>query len=118
MQRTLSAAKNGPILNSPKRNKSRRSVKLTALALEALRAYRERQTKEREKLDGLWQDHGLVFASTIGTPLNRHNVFGRSLSPSSTRRVSPTPSAFTTLGTPARPYYALRTSTLRWFRKC
>jgi integrase len=67
--------------NSPKRNKNRRSVKLAALALDTLRAHRERQSEEREILDGLWQDHGLVFTSTIGTPLNRHNVFGRSFKP-------------------------------------
>jgi integrase len=81
VQRTLSAAKNGSMFNSPKRNKSRRSVKLATLALEALRAHQERQSEEREKLDELWQDHGLVFASTLGTPLNRHNVFGRSFKP-------------------------------------
>jgi len=81
VQRTLSAAKNDSTFNSPKRNKSRRGVKLATLAQEALRAHRERQLEEREKLDGLWQDHGLVFASTIGTPLNRHNVFGRSFKP-------------------------------------
>ena len=67
--------------NSPKRNKNRRSVKLAALALDTLRAHRQRQSEEREILDGLWQDHGLVFTSTIGTPLNRHNVFGRSFKP-------------------------------------
>ena len=29
----------------------------------------------------LWQDRGLVFTSTIDTPLNRRNVFGRSFKP-------------------------------------
>jgi integrase len=81
VQRTLSAAKNGSRFNEPKRNKSRRSVTLAARALEALRAHRERQLEEREKLAGLWQDHGLVFASTIGTLLSRHNVFNRSFKP-------------------------------------
>jgi integrase len=81
VQGTLSAAKKGPMFNSPKRNKSRRNVTLASLAIEALKAHRERQSEEREKLDGLWQDHGLVFASTTGTPLNRHNVFGRSFKP-------------------------------------
>ena len=53
VQRTLSAAKNDSTFNSPKRNKSRRGVKLATLAQEALRAHRERQLEEREKLDGL-----------------------------------------------------------------
>ena len=42
VQRTLSAAKKDPMFNSPKRNKSRRSVTLASSALEALRAHRER----------------------------------------------------------------------------
>jgi hypothetical protein len=31
-------------------------------------------TADRLKVGALWQDHGLVFASSIGTPLDRHNV--------------------------------------------
>ena len=81
VQRTLSAAKNGSRFNSPKRNNSRRSVKLPAQAIEALTTHRERLLDEREKLAELWQDYGLIFASTIGTPLSRHNVFNRSFKP-------------------------------------
>ena len=33
-----------------------------------------RQAEERLLAGELWQDHGLVFASAIGTPLDRHNV--------------------------------------------
>jgi integrase len=33
------------------------------------------------RLAGLWQDHGLVFCSTVGTPLSRHNVYNRSFKP-------------------------------------
>jgi integrase len=29
----------------------------------------------------MWQDHGLVFAMEIGTPLNRHNLCRRSFKP-------------------------------------
>lgn len=81
VQRTLSAAKSGPAFNSPKRSKSRRSVKLTSPAVEALKRHRYRQLEEQEKLAELWQDHSLVFTSTVGTPLNRHNVFRRSFKP-------------------------------------
>jgi site-specific recombinase XerD len=28
----------------------------------------------RLRAEALWHDHGLVFASSIGTPLDRHNV--------------------------------------------
>jgi site-specific recombinase XerD len=33
------------------------------------------------RLAGLWQDHGLVFCSTVGTPLSRHNIYNRSFKP-------------------------------------
>jgi len=36
---------------------------------------------ERERLMGLWQDNDLVFCSTIGTPLSRHNLVRRSFKP-------------------------------------
>jgi integrase len=81
VRRTLTTPKGGRRLGPPKRSKSRRSVKLTARAVEALTAHRERQLKEREKLAELWQDHGFVFTTQVGTPLNRHNYFRRCFKP-------------------------------------
>ena len=43
--------------------------------------HRERQLEEREKLAELWQDLGFVFATRVGTPLNRHNFFRRCFKP-------------------------------------
>jgi integrase len=81
VRRTLSAAKGGPaFFTTPKSNKGR-SVRLTARAAQALRDHRKRQVEEQLKQGGRWQDTGLVFTSTVGTPLNRHNVFGRSFKP-------------------------------------
>jgi len=37
--------------------------------------------EERKQLAGLWQDQGLVFASGVGTPINRHNLLHRSFKP-------------------------------------
>jgi len=34
----------------------------------------DRQAGDRLLAGVLWEDHGLVFASAIGTPLDRHNV--------------------------------------------
>jgi integrase len=81
VRRTLTTPKGGRRLGPPKRSKSRRSVKLTARAVEALRVHRERQLKEREKLAELWQDHAFIFATQVGTPLNRHNYFRRCFKP-------------------------------------
>ena len=54
---------------------------LTAQTMQALRDHRKRQVQERLKHDGFWQDHGLVFTTLVGTPLNRHNVFSCSSKP-------------------------------------
>jgi integrase len=40
----------------------------------ALRAHHKRQLEEQMKKAGLWKDHGLVFPSTVGTPLSHGNV--------------------------------------------
>lgn len=58
----------------PKTAKSRRRVRLTTGSVTALRAHRKRQLEERIRLSSLWRDHGLVFPSTVGTPLNYRNV--------------------------------------------
>ena len=80
VRRILSAAKNGPNFTTPKNNQGR-SVRLTVQAVQAVRDHRKRQVEERLKHDGFWQDHGLVFTTLVGTPLNRHNVFSRSFKP-------------------------------------
>jgi integrase len=54
--------------------KSRRVLKLPVKAAEALREHRSQQAAARLKAGPLWQDHGLVFASAVGTPLDAHNV--------------------------------------------
>ena len=54
--------------------KSRRVLKLPTRVIEALREHHSKQTAARLKARALWQDHGLVFASAVGTPLDAHNV--------------------------------------------
>ena len=54
--------------------KSRRTLALARRCAEALREHRVRQAEDRLAAGPLWQDHGLVFASTVGTPLDDHNV--------------------------------------------
>jgi integrase len=53
---------------------SRRTLALPARCVLALREQRGRQARERLAAGLLWQDHDLVFASTVGTPLDHHNV--------------------------------------------
>jgi len=54
--------------------KSRRVLKLSVKAIDALRDHRGQQAAARLKAGPLWQDHGLVFASALGTSLDVHNV--------------------------------------------
>ena len=57
-----------------KTQKSRRVLLLPQLAVGALGEHRKRQAADRLKAGAFWQDHDLVFASAIGTQLDRHNV--------------------------------------------
>jgi integrase len=67
--------------NPPKRNKSRRSVKLTAQAAEALKGHRARQNEERLQLGSLWEDWGLVFPNRSGKPMNADYLYHRGFKP-------------------------------------
>jgi integrase len=58
-----------------------RSVRLTSGATEALHLHRKRQGEERNKIGKPWRDHGLVFCTQVGTPLNRNNIHTRSFKP-------------------------------------
>jgi integrase len=81
VRRTLTTTKGGSRFTAPKTAKSRRRIKLTAGAMDALRRHHDRQFAESTRLAGLWQDYGLVFATTTGTPLNPSNLTSRSFKP-------------------------------------
>ena len=53
---------------------SRRTLALPEMAVQALRQHQELQRHERLNAGPLWEEHGLVFASTLGTPLDRSHV--------------------------------------------
>jgi integrase len=57
-----------------KTEKSRRTLELPAQAAEALRAHHVGQARERLVAGRRWRDHGLVFASQAGTPLDAADV--------------------------------------------
>ena len=57
-----------------KTEKSRRTLALPRRCVEALRQQREQQERDRQVAADLWQEHGLVFASRVGTPLSANNV--------------------------------------------
>ena len=57
-----------------KTQRSRRTLKLPEAVVRALREHRERQAGDRDNAGPLWQEHGLVLATSVGTPLDSHNV--------------------------------------------
>ena len=55
-------------------NRSRRTLKLPEIAVEALRRQRQRQARERADAGELWQERGLVFTTSVGTGYESHNL--------------------------------------------
>jgi integrase len=56
---------------------SRRTLHLRTSVIGALRVQRDRQSFERLAAGERWKEYELVFAATIGTPLNPSNVTHR-----------------------------------------
>jgi integrase len=54
--------------------RSRRTLRLPQIAVEALRGQLRRQASERAMAGELWQEHGLVFTTTVGTAYESHNL--------------------------------------------
>jgi integrase len=57
-----------------KTRKSRRTLALPQRCVEALEEQRRRQDQDRIAAGARWQEHGLVFASRVGTPLDASDV--------------------------------------------
>jgi integrase len=74
-------APDGKSFSLPKTSKGRRTIRLTPEAVEALRKHRIAQNEDRLRQGGCWRDHGLVFCSTVGTPMNPDHFVKRSYKP-------------------------------------
>ncbi|MGL5930475.1 MAG: tyrosine-type recombinase/integrase [Dermatophilaceae bacterium] len=71
---TLQRVGGGLLLKAPKTRKSRRTVPLPPPVVEALRAHKVAQGRERLAAGADWQDTGMVFASLVGTPMEPDNL--------------------------------------------
>lgn len=67
----LRAVRHGGDTKSPK---SRRVLKIPRIGVDALAKLREQQAGDRAVAGDTWQEHGLVFCTSIGTPLDAANV--------------------------------------------
>jgi integrase len=72
-QQLIRTKADGLVFTTPKSAKGRRSVRLTPKAVQALKDHRKKQLEQEQRLSGLWRDLGLVFTSTVGTPLDPSN---------------------------------------------
>ncbi|OLC61706.1 MAG: hypothetical protein AUH89_02285 [Ktedonobacter sp. 13_1_40CM_4_52_4] len=61
----------------PKTEKSRRSIVLREPAIEALKHLRACQIEAKVEAGETWIEHGLVFCTAVGTPLNPNKVLER-----------------------------------------
>lgn len=81
VRRTLTLAKGGPRLTEPKTKGSRRSIRLTSGAVEALVRHRVRQDSEGAAAGGKWNAWGFVFCTRRGTPIRRDNLHDKHWKP-------------------------------------
>ena len=79
--RTLTRKGTGYVLGEPKTKQSRRTVRLTPRAVEALISHRARQAEEKLRAGPLYGDRGLVFAGQGGSFINPSNLRQRSFMP-------------------------------------
>lgn len=58
----------------PKTARSRRTVPLPPICVEALRSHRARQAEDKAAAGPRWRESGLVFTTEIGTPIDPSNL--------------------------------------------
>ena len=81
VRRTLTRQGGSFALGEPKTKNSLRTIRLTAAAVDALRAHLSCQLVEMEQVGSLYQPGGLVFATEAGTIINPSNLRNRSFKP-------------------------------------
>jgi len=70
------------VLTEPKTRRSRRTVAIPAVAVEALRRHHVRQLEESLRLGPAWRNEwNLVFTNEVGAPVDRHNLLPRDYRP-------------------------------------
>jgi integrase len=78
VRRTLTRSGGRVAFGEPKTKKSRRSIRLTPQAVEALRSHLKRQLRDMEILGDRYRDQGLIFTTDTGAPINPSNLRQRS----------------------------------------
>jgi integrase len=74
VRRALQRVEGKPTFVEPKSESGRRTITVPAAAMAAFRTQRSRQREQRLAAGDRWQEWGLVFSSSKGTPLDGPNV--------------------------------------------
>jgi integrase len=110
IRRQLQRSRDGSgLILVPTKNKENCVIRLGDNIVKSLKAHQERQVEQIASAKGHWRDPEVVFASTIGSPLDPSNLVDEVSSPSSSGRDCPT-FAFTTCVMPAQPCCSVRRS--------
>jgi integrase len=64
----------GLVFSEPKTQFGNRMIALGQITLEKLQEHRQRQELEKAVAGQQWQENGLIFPTTIGTPRDPHNL--------------------------------------------
>ena len=74
VRQTLERAGTEPRFGEPKTERSRRTVTMPGVVVAALRRHRTRQLEEQLAAGSRWRKSGLVFTTSIGTPMHSARV--------------------------------------------
>lgn len=86
---------------------SRRPASLPSPVADALRRHRKAQAAEKLRAGPVWQEHGMVFPSRVGTPQRGDMVLARSLKPIMAQAGLPTTKCFQYLRRSAATFLVL-----------
>lgn len=63
-----------PCIHEPKTRNARRTVPIPLAVVARLREHRDRQGEQRQAAGPAWREHGLIFPTKVGTPINPNNL--------------------------------------------
>ena len=70
IERSLGRRSTGLVVDPPKTERGRRTIKLPAVAADVLSTHQQRQANHKEQYQEIYNDHNLVFADEFGQFIN------------------------------------------------
>jgi integrase len=74
VHQSLKREHNKLVVGEPKTLRSRRTLDMPGLVVDVLKAHRDHQEVERRDAGATWIETGLVFTTTLGTPIDPSNL--------------------------------------------